>query len=399
MMSKSLDFNDPKPLYEQIVDDIKRKIECGEYKPGDQIGTQRELAHAYNVSLITVKSALSYLVSGGILFARAGRGTFVSERPIRRIDLSKQKAIGLVLRDLKHPYFSMIVHSIEERAYELGFNVLLSSSSGSFEKEEAQIDRFKAMGAEGLIIASLSLEFRATDYIQRLHQENFPYIMVSYIHDPDYWYVGSDHEQGGFMATEHLIALGYKAIGYVHVSQGHLLSEVRKNGYYRAIMEYGVPYSSDLIYDIGSTEPGSSLDRYQLGYQFGKKFRYLSKVPEALFCYNDIVALGFIQAAAEEGIKIPDDVAVVGFDDTTVSRFASIPLTTIHQPVDHIGRLAVEIIQKRIDKSDIGNRTILKPSLIVRDSCGARRRAKLNSQDQSVTRMEEPRIKSETGSG
>lgn len=398
-MGKGIYFDDPAPLYEQIIEDIKRKIENGVYKPGDQIGTQQELADHYNVSLITVKNALSYLVKEGILFARAGKGTFVSERPSRRIDLSEHKAIGLVLRDLKHPYFSMIVHSVEERAYELGFNVLLSSSSGSFEKEESQIDRFKALGADGLIIASLSLEFRATDYIQRLHQDNFPYIMVSYIHDPDYWYVGSDHEQGGFMATEHLIGLGYKTIGYAHVGQGHLLSEVRKNGYYRALMEYGVPYSSDLIYDIGSKELGPSADRYHLGYQFGKRFRDLSKKPEALFFYNDMVALGFIQAAAEERIRVPEDVAVVGFDDAVVSRYAAVPLTTIHQPVDRIGRLAVEIIQKRIERSDIGNRTVLKPSLVVRDSCGARKRNKPISQDQSGTGVEEPRRNSETGSG
>jgi len=395
-MGKGIYFDDPAPLYEQIMDDIKRKIERGEYKPGDQIGTQQELADSYKVSLITVKNALSHLVREGILVARAGRGTFVSERPIRRIDFTGHRAIGLVLRDLKHPYFSMIVHSIEERAYELGFHVLLTSSSGSIEKEESQIDRFKALGAEGLIIASLSLEFRATDYIQRLHRENFPYIMVSYIHDPDCWYVGSDHEQGGFMATEHLIGLGYKTIGYVHVGHGHLLSEVRKNGYYRALMEYGVPYSADLIYDIGSKELGPSADRYQLGYQFGKKFSNLAAKPEALFFYNDMIALGFIQGATEERIKVPDDVAVVGFDDALVSRYGSVPLTTIHQPVDRIGRLAVEIIQKRIEKTDIGNRTILKPSLIVRDSCGARKRGKAISQDLSAKETHEiPKTPSE----
>jgi DNA-binding LacI/PurR family transcriptional regulator len=112
-----------------------------------------------------------------------------------------------------------------------------------------------------------------------------------------------------------------------------------------------------------------------------------------------MVALGFIQAAAEESISVPGDVAVVGYDDVAVARYAAVPLTTIHQPVDHIGRLAVEIIQKRIDKSDIGNRTVLKPSLIVRDSCGARKRAKPISQNQSGTGMEELRRNSETGSG
>lgn len=376
MAKQPLDFDHPTPLYEQIVRDLRRKIESGEFNPGDQIGTQAELAKAYRVSLITVKNAIAYLVREGLLSARAGRGTFVAEQQARRLDLKHHKVIGLVLRDLKHPYFSMIVHSVEERAYELGFNILLSSSSGSLEKEEGQIDRFRTLGADGVIVASLSLEYRATEYIQRLHRENFPYVMVSYIHDPEYWYVGSDHEQGGFLATEHLIRLGYRSIGYVHVGKTNLLSEVRKNGYYRALLENNLTYSGDLVFDAGEGDPGPAGDRYKLGLQFGKRFAGLAKKPEALFFYNDMIALGFIQSAMEEGVRVPEDVGVVGFDDAVVSQFASIPLTTVHQPVDRIGRMAVEIIQKRIDKADVGNRTVLKPSLIIRDSCGASLRRK-----------------------
>jgi DNA-binding LacI/PurR family transcriptional regulator len=267
----------------------------------------------------------------------------------------------------------MIVHSVEERAYELGFNVLLSSSSGKMEKEEGQVKHFRSMGVDGLIIASLSLEYRATDYLRELHREGFPYVMVSYIHDPEYWYVGSDHEQGGFLATEHLIKLGYPSIGYVHIGTGSLLSEVRKNGYYRALLEYNVPFHNEYVFVLGSTLAEAGRDRFELGYNLGKEFKSRPQRPRALFFYNDIVALGFLQAAREKGVKVPDDVAVVGFDDSEVAKFAPVPLTIIHQPAIQIGRLAVDVIQKRIDKSDIGNRTILKPTIVVRDSCGAKR--------------------------
>lgn len=373
-MSKGIDFGNPAPLYEQIVSDIRGKIEKGILKPGDQLGTQQEMAREYEVSLITIKAALSELVNEGYLFTRVGKGTYVAERPKSKVNLTTQKTVGLVLRDLKHPYFSMIVHSIEERAYEMGFNVLLASSSGNLEKEEAQINHFRQMGVDGLIIASLSMEYRATSYIQQLHQENFPYIMVSYMHDPDYWYVGADHEHGGFLATEHLIRLGYKSVGYVHVGKGNLLSEVRKNGYYRALTEYKQSFRADDVFFLGSEESDAGRDRHELGAEFGKKFAGMTQRPESLFFYNDIVALGFLQSVTEAGLRVPDDVGIVGFDDSTVARYASVPLTTIHQPVDLIGKLAVEIIQKRIDKEDIGNRTILKPTLVIRESCGARKR-------------------------
>ncbi|HEX9007057.1 MAG TPA: substrate-binding domain-containing protein, partial [Bacteroidota bacterium] len=263
---------------------------------------------------------------------------------------------------------------VEERAYELGFNVLLSSSSGKIEKEEGQINHFRAMGVDGLIIASLSLEYKATEYIQGLHREGFPYIMVSYIHDPDYWYVGCDHEQGGFLATEHLINLGYPTIGYVHLGNGNLLSDVRKNGYYRALMEHGIAFHNDHVFVLDTGDAGGTEDRFELGLHFGRKFKTLAHPPRALFFYNDIIALGFLQAARDEGFRVPEDVAVVGFDDSPVARFAPVPLTTVHQPVDQIAHRAVDILQKRIQRGDVGNRTILKPVLLIRDSCGAKRR-------------------------
>ncbi len=372
-MPDAINFNDPTPLYEQIEKFIKRKIKSGELKPGDPIGSHKDLSIEYNVSIITVKKALSNLVNEGILYTRVGKGSYVSDQPQKKFDISQHKTIGLVLRDIKHPFFSLIVHGIEERAYELGYNILLSSSSNKIEKEESQINHFRDIGVDGLIIASLSLEYRATDYIQKIHRENFPYIMVSYMHDPDYWYVGSDQELGGFMATEHLIKLGYKSVGYLHIGKGNLLSEVRKNGYNRALNENNIPFDSDLLFFLGKENFDSGTDRFQLGYEFGKSFKSLQKKPDALLIYSDLTALGFEQAAMEEGIIIPDDIAIVGFDDIMLSQYSSVPLTTIHQPSDKIGRMAVDIIQKRIDGSGVGNRTILKPTLIVRDSCGAKK--------------------------
>ena len=371
-MTNNINFNDPTHLYLQIVNAIKDKIEKGVLKPGDQLGSQLDLAKQYSVSKITIKKACETLVNEGILYTRVGLGTFVADKQIKRNNLLKQKTIGLVLRDLHHPYFSMVVKSIEKRAYELGFSILLSDTSGNIEKEENQINHFKELGVNGLIIASLSLEFRATKYIEDLHRINFPYVMVSYIHDPDYWYVGSDHEYGGFIATEHLIKLGRKSIGYVHAERGNLLSEVRKNGYYRALLENDIVYDHDLVFYASMDSYSFGSDRYELGLQFGKNFSKLNKKPEAFVFYNDIVALGFMQAALDEGIKIPDDIAVIGYDDSMMSRYAAVPLTTVHQPVDNIGKIVVEVIQKRIDNIGVGNRTILKPSLIIRESCGAK---------------------------
>lgn len=373
-MVRGIDFSNPTPLYEQIIRDIKNRIARGDLKAGDKLETHQELSKRYSVSLITVKNALANLVKEQVLYTRVGKGTYVAEPMPRKIPRSDERMIGLVLRDLKQPFFSMVVESVERRASELGYHFLLSSSSENIEKEETQIERFRELGVQGLIIASLSYQYRATEHIERLHNDNFPYVMVSYIIDPAYWYVGCDQELGGFLATEHLIKTGYRSIGYVHVGKGNLLSEVRKNGYSRALIENDMPFISDLIYYLEPEPVDAGADRYALGVQFAGRFAELAKRPEALFFYNDMVALGFIHAAAEIGIQVPRDVAIVGFDDVIVSRYASVPLTTIHQPVDRIGKWAVDMINSRITHQDIGNRITLKPSLVVRESCGAKKR-------------------------
>ncbi len=373
-MATIINNNDPAPLYEQVERDIMRQIKEKSLKPGDFVGTHSELSKKYSVSIITIKKALLNLINSGYLYSRTGKGTFVAEMNEKKINFNSHKTIGLVLRDLKHPYFSLIVHGIEERAYELGYNLLITSSSNSLEKEENQINHFLNLGVDGLIIASLSLQYRATDYLQKLHNNNFPYVMVSYIHDPEYWYVGSNHELGGFLATDHLIRTGYKKIGYVHVGKGNLLSDVRKNGYMQALLEHDIPFDSKLVYFLDKEMFDSGVDRFKLGEDFGNSFIDIPDKPDAIYFYNDAVALGFEKAVMEKGIKVPDDVAIVGNDDIFNSNYASVPLTTIHQPADLIGKKAVDVVKRRIDGIDVENRIVLKPSLIVRDSCGAKKR-------------------------
>lgn len=371
-MQNKIIYNDPSPLYEQIEKIIKNKIEAGELRAGDQIGSHHELSKEFNVSLITVKKALSNLVKDNVLYTRVGKGTYVAEKKKNTLDLSKHKTIGLVLKDLNHPFFSKIVHALEERAYELGFNLLLTSSSGNIEKEESQIEHFRNIGVDAITIGSLSLQYRATDAIYKLHKENFPYVMFSYMHDPDYWYVGSNQELGGFMATEHLIKLGYKSVGFAHVGKGNLLSEVRKNGYTRALMEYDLPFISENVFYLSDEYTDKSLNRFELGYKFGKEFKSIYNKPDAMFLYSDLVALGFAQAVQEDGMKIPDDIAIVGFDNIEIGQFSSVPLTTIRQPAAQIGKTIVDVLDKRLGGKDISNRTIFKPALVVRDSCGSK---------------------------
>lgn len=366
-MLKKIDLKDPAPLYEQIENDIKTRIHNGEYKVGDQIASQNEMAKEYDVSLITVKKALTNLIGQGVLFGRVGKGTYIASQPAQ-IDLQKHKTIGVVLRNLEHPFFSKVIEAAEREAYTQDYHFLISSSSGNREKEETQIKRFRSIGVSGLIIASLSLVYTATKILRKIHDEEFPYITVSYMHDPDIWFVGADNELGGYLAGKHLVECGYKKIGYIHGGRGNILGDVRKNGFWRALDEGGVEVHSNYVYYL-EDEP----IRYESGYKMGKRFVKLKDRPEALFIYTDSAALGFLKAVTEKGMKVPDDVAIVGYNDIDAARMAPVPLTTISQPVEEIGKKAVIALIQRIHKIEQPNRYIFKPELVVRESTAIRK--------------------------
>jgi DNA-binding LacI/PurR family transcriptional regulator len=359
-----IDFHNSKPLYRQIIDDIQYQIESGILRIDDQVGSQNELAKKYNVSLITVKKALSELIKEGILYSRVGKGTYVAKRSTNGHKISS-KTIGIVLQDLKSPFFSLIAQEAENTAFVKGYSILFTNSSGQLAKEESQIEHFREMGVSGLIIASMTHEYRANPTIRKLHNEGFPYVMVSYIHDPDIYFVGTDHEYGGYIATQHLIEVGYRRIGCIHGEKGNLVGYLRYKGYIRALQEAGREEDERNVFRLPR---GGEWYDFTSGYEIGKKICELTDRPDAVFVYNDLAALGFQRAVLERGMKIPEDIAIIGFDNIDRAAYARVPLTTIKQPIDRIGEHAIDIILKRNNDQYAPVKTILNPELVIRDS-------------------------------
>jgi DNA-binding LacI/PurR family transcriptional regulator len=360
---------DPKkrtPLHRQIADNIRSEISSGIFKGDDQVGSHQELARKYGVSLITIKRALSDLINEGLLYSQVGKGTFVQKKPPVR-SLPGTKSIGLVLGDLKSPFFSRIVDSVEEFASFKGYNLLVSNSAQQLEREESLIRHYHEIGVSGIILASMTHEYTASHFLRKLNNENYPCIVVSYIKDPDIYFVGTDHEQGGYIATRHLIEGGHREIGYVSGEKGNVVGALRKKGYLKALHDAGFPVREK--YEFNLRQRGEWHD-YNSGYEVGEEFASLTDRPTALFIYNDLAALGFEQAVLDSGLSVPDDVAIVGFDGIERGQYAPVPLTTIQQPFDKIGSLAVENLIKRIEGQPVNIKTVLEPKLVVRDSCG-----------------------------
>ena len=360
----SIDPGAAMPLYQQVAADIRQKIISGEMPVGTQLQPHRELAVSYGVSIMTINKALSGLVSEGVLHSRVGRGTFVAVRPAPH-GVRVGGTLGFVLRDLSSPFFSLVAHAAQQRADAIGYGLLFSSSSNRLDREDEQIRRFRNIGVNGLIIVSMSRTYRLSEPIQELHDSGFPYVMVSYTHGEDVPFVGMDLEKAGYLAGQHLLATGRRRIGYIGDRFGSIMCELRGSGLKRALEEQGLALDPALQFEYPYE---GEWNDYKSGYAVGEQVAAMSDRPDGMFVFNDLGALGFQDAVLDAGLRVPEDIAVVGLDDIQLAARARVPLTTVRQPVDRIGELAVDTVIARLQGELPPVRQLLEPKLIVRRS-------------------------------
>ena len=364
----SVDPTSNEPLYQQVAGELRASITRGDVAPGERLGTHRELAARFGVSLITIKHALSRLADDGLIYGRVGKGTFVARSTPSSKPALPHHVIGMVLNDIKSPFFSLIVQAVEEKAYDAGYSLMLSTVGDRQGKEARQLEHFQSIGADGLVIASMHPEHHVTPTIRKVHDTGFPYVMVSFVDDPDVYFVGSDHEQGAYLATHHLIDQGRRRLAYLAAEQNNRLSQLRLRGFERAVREAGEVGDEPTIYLM--SEEGE-WNHFTSGYKIGQEIVQSEDRPDAVFAYNDLLAIGMMHALLDGGVSVPDDVAIVGFDDIARSQYAPVPLTTVRQPTNRIGANAVEMLLARIAGRETPRKKTLTPELVVRRSCGS----------------------------
>jgi len=270
-----------------------------------------------------------------------------------------------VLRDLSSPFFSLVAHGAQQRADALGVGLLFASSSNRLDREEEQIKRLRLLGVHGFIIVSMSRTFRLNEAIQALHDADFPYTMVSWTAGDDVPFVGLDLAEAGRKAAQHLLSLGCRKFGYLIDSVGSLNGELRMSKYRSTIEEAGLEIDPAFVFQHAF--PGEWND-YKSGYAAGEAIARLKDRPDAMYCFNDLGALGLEDALLDAGLRVPGDVAIVGIDDIELAARARVPLTTIRQPVGVIGARSVDNILARLRGERPTVRQLLEPELIIRAS-------------------------------
>ena len=241
------------PLYQQVAADLRRRIIAGEMAVGSQLQTHRQLASHYDVSIITINKALAGLVSEGVLYSRVGRGTFVVVRPAPATGVATDRMLAFVLRDLSSPVFSLIAHAAQERADAHGYSLLFSSSSNRLDREEEQIQRFRDLGAQGLIIVSMSRTYQLSDSMRaRCTSPAFLHRGKSYTEGDDVPFIGLPISTKQAISSDGIWSRSDDGPSAAIADKfGSQLAEARARGYRRAAAEHGftisIPPSSSSI--------------------------------------------------------------------------------------------------------------------------------------------------------
>lgn len=284
------------------------------------------------------------------------------------VSLATQKTytIGLITPDLTNMYLSSIASGVEMYAQSQGYSVFFCNSNESVEKCVNYIQQFIKRNIDGIIIIPPSDINEGDGYIilsKALEECGIPYILVDravlhLFHD----FVTIDNQLGGYLATTHLLQLGHKRIGCITGPLTEFGAYRRCSGYKEALQEAGIPIDEALIYEgnyhFDSGEKGA--------------LELLSHHVTAIFACNDMMALGVNKVAADSGLRIPQDLSIVGFDNNPIVNYMSFSLTTINQPSVLMGKEACKLLLRRMTAPDNPHKDyFFSPSLIVRNSTAA----------------------------
>jgi LacI family transcriptional regulator len=280
---------------------------------------------------------------------------------------SKTNTLGVIIPEIVHFFFSTVISGIEDVAYSAGYNVILTQSNESSQREMTDMKALFNSRVDGMLL-SLSRETTNFDHIESMMAKGVPMVFFDRVYDhPNTSKVIVDDLSGAKEATLHLIEQGCKRIAHIEGSPNLEITKQRLEGYLEALKEKNIPVDRDLIIPC----PDPSIEGGKLA---AEKILAMSNVPDGIFATNDPVAMGAMQAIRAKGLKIPQDIAVVGFSNWLFSSMTDPPLSSVDQPGFEMGQEATKLLIRQIEtksKEDIDPKPetkILKTKLVVRES-------------------------------
>ena len=332
----------------------------------------KDIAKAAGVSHSTVSRALSDnpLVSTETkerIQHLAREMGYSPDAQARSLVMGRTQTVGVVVTTVSDPFIADVLQSIENTCQSQGYCVILASSNADPDREIAAVKMLHSQRVDGVIVISSRV---GALYQNHLDSLAVPVVLLnshSEQRGPYTFSVGVDNFCGGYIATAHLIDAGHRRIAYVGGAAEHSNDLARFDGYRRALNEAGIGIDPALVVPgTGGADGGEQALPVLLG---------LSEQATAAFCYNDMTAIGLLRAARREGVSVPGDLAVVGFDDIPLASYVEPSLTTVAQPTGEMGERATEMVldlleEGRDNGSDVAN-VVVQGTLVVRTSSGA----------------------------
>ncbi|MCX7771959.1 MAG: LacI family DNA-binding transcriptional regulator [Clostridia bacterium] len=276
----------------------------------------------------------------------------------RNLRRSQTKMILVLLPNISNPFYAGIVKGIEDVAHKNGYNVMLCNTDSDVSRERIYMDLLRNRLSDGVIFMAPEVNKEELTEIGKL----YPVVQCcEYKEGASVSHVSIDNFSAAYKATRHLIGLGHKRIGFLGCQNTFISTIQRENGYKKALADHDIPFDQTLVKygDYGFTS----------GVRAGKQFMAMKERPTALFAISDMMAIGAIKSAKEEGLRIPEDLAVVGFDNISFAAMYDPMLTTISQPKYDLGCAAMDLVLRRIrGELDQPEDLFLEHEFIIRES-------------------------------
>ncbi|MFF2446355.1 GntR family transcriptional regulator [Neobacillus sp. NPDC058068] len=381
--------------HSMVKEKIKEWITSGVVKPGDKIYSENELVKMFNVSRHTVRLAVGDLVHEGWLHREQGAGTFCSNRLIESKVQNKKTAansknIGVITTYISDYIFPFIIRGLESYLADQGYSLTLAATNNDIEKEKQCLQNMLSRNIDGLIVEpTKSSNFNPNvNYYLELEQKNIPYLMINQyypqLHPP---YIIVNDEQGGFIATDHLIKLGHEKIVGIFKTDD-LQGVYRMQGFIRSFRENNIPFFPEMILTY-STEDKEGLQEKVKNFLLASKNK-----PSGIICYNDQLALLVLNVLRDLKIRVPEDISIVGYDDSYLAEASEVKLTSIKHPKIDMGIAAakwiIAAIENRNEEDAHPKSIVYEPELVIRNSTSSLKIAEPNAKH-SIENKQVPR--------
>ncbi|MBT2736699.1 GntR family transcriptional regulator [Bacillus sp. ISL-7] len=366
-----------KTKYTMVKEKITEWITNGKVKPGEKIYSENELVKMFAVSRHTVRLAVGDLVHEGWLYREQGAGTFCSNKMLEPLAESNThvqplkttgKNIGVITTYISDYIFPSIIKGMESYLTAQGYSLTFACTDNDVDKEKQCLQTMLSRNINGLIVEpTRSSNYNPNiNYYLELEQNNIPYLMINQFYSqlmPPH--IIMDDEHGGYIAMEHLINLGHeKIIGLFKTDD--LQGVNRMQGFIRAFREYNLTFFPEMVITYTTDDPESQLlERL-------KQFFMTEKKPTAIVCYNDQLALQVLNMLKRLGLSVPDDVSIVGYDDSFLAEATDVKLTSVTHPKMEMGIEAAKWIVSAVERRGTNQpSTVYEPELVIRNSTAA----------------------------